>query len=91
MTIQDPTIFSVNAKPLSGVRESEEWVERKIGEFTLQTKLPCFHNETTGEWFVSSHHWDAWDTDLVAYFISKGYTSPEIDAFIQEHALGGGQ
>jgi hypothetical protein len=90
VAVRDPRFISPSDPPPPGAVEREEWFEREVGEFKMQTKLPCFHDEGTGEWFVRSHHWAKWEEYLVEWFIRNGYTSPEIDAFIREHALSGG-
>lgn len=90
MTLSEPTLLPPGTSPPDGAVERREWFERKIGEWTLQAKLPCFHDEETDEWFVGSAHWTEWEDDLVAYFIQHGHTGPEIDAFIKSHALSGG-
>jgi len=90
MVLRDPTFLGPHAPLPGGMVEHEEWFERKIGEFTLQTKLPCFRSET-GEWFVTTDAWDAWDVELVTYFIRNGHKGPGVDAFIRAHALSSGQ
>jgi hypothetical protein len=70
--------------------QSTEWFERRIAEFTLQTKLVCFRNEL-GEWCVEASVWDAWETEIVEYFIHNTYGGPEIEAFVQMHVLGNGR
>ena len=90
MTQRDPTLIPPGTTPSRDTVDKEEWFERKVGEFTLQMKLPCFHDAATDEWFVDYAHWTKWEDELVMYFIHNGYRGPEIDAFIKNHALAGG-
>lgn len=89
MAIRNPTILAPGNAPPTGAVKGTEWFERQVGEFKVQYQLPCFHDEATDTYFVESGPWDTWEIDLVRYFISQGYSSPEIDAFIQTHALSG--
>lgn len=90
MTVSDPTLLPPGADTPEGAVARVEWFERKVGEWTLQAKLPAFHIAETDEWFVGIDHWTKWGDEMVAYFIHNGHTGPEIDAFIQNHALSGG-
>lgn len=51
----------------------------------------CLASAAKGEWFVTAEAWDAWDIELVTYFIKNGHTGPGIDAFIRAHALSAGR
>jgi len=64
-----------------------QWFEIKLDEFTLQKQLPCYFLQD--EWWVETVVWDAWEQELVGYFIHNGYSGPEIEAFIRSHALSG--
>ena len=89
MASQNPTIIFSGMDAPPGARQCEEWFERKVGEFMMQAKLPCFYDETTDTYFVRGATWDEWEVELVRYFISNGHSNPEIDAFIQSHVLRG--
>lgn len=89
MAIRNPTIIFSGMDAPPGARECEAWFERKVGEFTMQAKLLCFHDETTDTHFVGGVIWDEWEIEIVRFFISNGHSNPEIDAFIQSHVLPG--
>ena len=89
MALSHPTLLPPGTLAPGAAIQRTEWFERKIGDFTLQAKIPCFHDEGADEWFVESSRWVQWEEEIVVYFIHNGYSGPEIDAFIKNHALSG--
>lgn len=90
MAFRDPIILRPGMGPPEDFSHSSEWFERKVGEFTLQTKLDSYLGVATGRMYVKSEDWTAWSDEIVRYFIEKGFRGPEIDGFIREHTLGTG-
>ena len=89
MAISNPRFLEPGQSPPDGAICQEIWFERSLGEFTHQTVLPGYHVAVTSEWFVYTEDWYRWDEEMVQYHIKHGHNSPEINAFIQAHALGG--
>ena len=64
------------------------WCEMKLDEFTIQKQLEAAEDPNNGL-YVLAGAWEAWQQELVAYFIQQGYAGTEIDVFILRHALSG--
>lgn len=89
MAVSNPQVLEPGQAPPEGAVSQETWFERSLGEFTHQTKLSGFYVATSGQWFVTARDWYLWDEEIVQYHIKHGHNAPEINAFIQAHALGG--
>lgn len=64
------------------------WCEIRLDEFTIQKQLKAVQDPKDGS-YVLAGAWEAWQQELVTYFIQQGYTGAEIDEFILGHALSG--
>jgi hypothetical protein len=59
-----------------------------LDEFVVQKTLSChvtYEGDRAAEAFVELSVWDEWMREIVEYFVERGHSGSEIDAFVQEH------
>lgn len=88
MAVRDPKVMPLHdGTPVPGTR-THEWFEIRLDECTLQKRLPCLV-DGDGTFWIEPQVWSDWQAEVVGYFTQTGYTGPQIEAFIKDHALGG--